>query len=113
MDSTALLAFFMMQMWSIPQLVVLAIGAVIVLRYGRQERFVTFAVTGCALMIASLLLSAGQSYWTFALREEGVPPAEIATRVYTLKVLLLNRLMDVGGLGLIIAAAVTGRPKKA
>jgi hypothetical protein len=113
MDRATLVAFFFMHMWTIPQLVILVVGAVIALRHGMQQRFVVFAFWGCVLMALSLLMSVGQSYWMLALREDGLPASELARMVYRPKLVLLNRAMDLAGLGLILAGVVAGRQKKA
>ena len=113
MDRTTLFAFFAMHMWTIPQLVILTIGAVMALRYGTQQQFVVLAASGCGLMALSLLMSAFQTYWMLALREDGMPATALARTVYGGKLVFLNRAMNIAGLALIIAAVVNGRPKKA
>jgi hypothetical protein len=113
MDSSTLITFLTMQLWSIPQLVVLAVGIVVVLGYGSREKFVVLAVSGCVLMLLSLLISAGQNYWMLTLTGEGTAAADVARTVYSPKLVMLNRVVALAGLGLIIAGVVAGRARKA
>ena len=112
MERTVLMAFFLTQIWSIPHLVLLVVGAVFALNYGKQERFVRYAAWCFTLMALSMLLSAGQQYWMMALEDEGVAHSMVAAKAYSVTLVLLNRALDLGGLGLVIAAIVEGRPKK-
>ena len=112
MDGTVLMAFFVTQIWSIPHLVLLLLGIVFALGHGRREKFVQYAVLGFSLMALSVVFSAGQQYWMFALMKDGVSGSEVADKVYGMKMTLLNRGLYLGGLGLLIAAIVAGRPKK-
>jgi hypothetical protein len=112
MSNAGLMAFIFSQIWSLPHLVLLVFGAVFVLSHGRREKFVTYAFWGFSLMAAGVLFAAGQQYWMFALMNEGIPSSEVAGKVYGMKMMLLNRALYLGGLGLVVAAIVTGRPKK-
>ncbi len=44
------MAFLLTQIWSIPHLVLLVVGAVFALNHGRREKFVLYAVWGFTLM---------------------------------------------------------------